>query len=107
MLRERYKGRNSSLSLAVPPATARAFITSYFKVKERPRTVDMRPRQPRPKTSSDPICDMEIPDTLFRSSYQGKDLELRKLAPLPPFTSDQFAAELIVKLKQCQIRCNF
>ena len=107
MLRERYNGRNSSLSLAVPPATARAFITSHFKVKERPRTVDMRPRQPRPKTNSDPICDMDIPDTLFRSSYQGKDLELRKLAPLPPFTSDQFAAELIVKLKQCQVRCNF
>lgn len=108
MLAERYKAnRNSSLSLVAPPCTARKFLTTFFRRHERPRTAEPAARPNRQKGGSDPICDIGIPETIVRESFHGKNLELRKLAPLPPFTSERFASELIMKLKQCQTRCNF
>ncbi|OHT17341.1 hypothetical protein TRFO_12515 [Tritrichomonas foetus] len=98
MLKNRYIGRSSSLTLFVPESGNQSVFSRYFKNYRKQNKFNSSPnnfqrniRITKPD-SIDPICDLDEADEYLPSSPQnnsvfyGRNLKLPKLPPLPSFS---------------------
>ena len=117
MLRNRYIGRSSSLSLFIPDSSSHNLFLRYFK-SSTPHTLKIQQNDYNHNQGmmpvKEPICDINQPQSNdprflhnFQPSYVGPNIELPDLPKLPLISAKNFSELLLTKLNLCKVRCNF